>query len=388
MKIWTQEDNAKLVACKTDKEIVKAFPNLRLDSLKRRRRELQLLTRVGAMPKEKSIDQQLIEDRETSVRRHTQSDSKKKLDYALEKIEMLEREKESILALKSAHQSIRIEDLGFTGNSESVAFAIASDWHIEETVVSEKVNHLNEYNLSIARRRAVQFFQNTLKLLKKEQVATKIDTLVLALLGDFISGNIHEELLENCSLQPMPAIIEAKKLLVSGIKFLLENSDVNLVIPCHVGNHTRITKKVHISTEEGNSLEYFMYHVMADEFAGEPRVKFLISEGYLSYLQVYDFTVRFHHGHAIKFGGGIGGVFIPAYKKISQWEKAKHANLDVYGHLHQVKDGGNFLLNGSLIGYNAFAIRIGADYEPPKQLFFLVSKKRGKTVVAPITFDC
>ena len=86
-------------------------------------------------------------------------------------------------------------------------------------------------------------------------------------------------------------------------------------------------------------------------------------------------------------GGGIGGVSIPAYKKISQWQRAKYADLDIFGHLHQMKDGGNFLLNGSMIGYNAFAVRIGADYEQPKQTFVLINKKRGKTLVCPITFE-
>ena len=42
-------------------------------------------------------------------------------------------------------------------------------------------------------------------------------------------------------------------------------------------------------------------------------------------------------------------------------------------HFHQLKNGGNFITNGSLIGYNAFAIQIKADYEPPRQKFFMYS---------------
>lgn len=52
-----------------------------------------------------------------------------------------------------------------------------------------------------------------------------------------------------------------------------------------------------------------------------------------------------------------------------------------------MRDAGNWLLNGSLIGYNAFAISIKAPYETPKQTFFLISKKRGKSGVFPILFD-
>jgi hypothetical protein len=209
---------------------------------------------------------------------------------------------------------------------------------------------------------------------------------VLALLGDFISGNIHEELLESCSLRPIDAILLAKDWLTSGIKFLLQNTDCDFTIVTAVGNHTRITHQVHIANERGNNLEYFMYHVMAKEFANEPRVRFIIEDSYHTYLKVYDKTIRFHHGHAIKYGGGVGGLTIPVNKAIAQWNKTRVADLDVFGHWHQQFDGGNFLCNGSIIGYNAFALFIKAGFEHPKQLFFLMDRKRGKTVVCPILF--
>jgi hypothetical protein len=69
-------------------------------------------------------------------------------------------------------------------------------------------------------------------------------------------------------------------------------------------------------------------------------------------LQIYDVTVRFHHGHSIRYAGGVGGIYIPTNKAIAQWNKGRHADLDVFGHFHQLRDGGNFICNGSLIGYN------------------------------------
>ena len=83
----------------------------------------------------------------------------------------------------------------------------------------------------------------------------------------------------------------------------------------------------------------------------------------------------------------MGGIFIPANKAIAQWNKVQWADLDVFGHFHQMKDGGNFVSNGSLIGFNAYALSIKADYEHPKQAFFLIDRKRGRTITAPIVFD-
>ena len=319
-------------------------------------------------------------------------DAKKNMDskynYVLDRALRAERELEASKVLRATPRNIiEIKPKLGKNKGESVAVVLASDWHIEEQVKSESVNGRNFYNLEIARARATEFFQNTITLIKKEQQAVHIDTLVLVLLGDFISGNIHEELLANCELPPAKALMEATNMLVSGIEAILKQTKLNLVIPCHVGNHSRITHKVHLSNEQGNSLEYIMYHYLADYFKKEKRIKWIIAEGYHSYVQIYDKTLRLHHGHAIKFGGGVGGLTIPVQKSIAQWNKIKWADFDCFGHLHTQMDGKNFLSNGCNIGYNAFAVSIKADFDTPRQTFFLIDKKRGKTVVAPIVYS-
>ena len=137
---------------------------------------------------------------------------------------------------------------------------------------------------------------------------------------------------------------------------------------CHSGNHARTTKKQRIATEAGNSLEHYMYYVMRDRYKENSRVKFQIATGYHSYVTFFDkYVVRFHHGHQINYQGGVGGITIPVNKAIAQWNKARLANLDVFGHFHTKFDGGNFFCNGSLIGYSAYAVSIKASFEKPSQ---------------------
>lgn len=272
-------------------------------------------------------------------------------------------------------------------DGESVAIMVASDWHVEEVVKPETISGMNTFNKVIAQRRAENFFRNGFNLLKITKTDTNINTIVLALLGDFISNNIHEDSAESNSMLPIEAVMFAQNLIASGIEFLLKNTDCNLIVPCCCGNHSRTTKKLHIQTEQGNSLEYYMYHNLASFFKNEKRVRFLIAEGYHAYLNIFGAVIRFHHGHQIKYQGGIGGITIPVNKAISQWDKMKRADLTVMGHYHQLRDGGNFICNGSLIGYNAYALAIKADYETPKQAYFLWNKKRGKTISAPIFLD-
>jgi hypothetical protein len=58
-----------------------------------------------------------------------------------------------------------------------------------------------------------------------------------------------------------------------------------------------------------------------------------------------------------------------------------------YGHYHQLFDGGHWILNGSGIGYNAFARSIKAAPEPAQQWFYVLDSKRGRTARSPIWLE-
>ncbi len=327
-----------------------------------------------------ALDKQRLKDEQAAS-------IEEKYEAVLAENESLKSEMGAILRLKQEPRPVPIKPEYRSGTSEATAVALASDWHIEEEVRPSEVNELNRYTLEIAHDRTTKFFQRFLRLVRMTQKDVTISHAVLALIGDFISGSIHDELMEINQLSPSDAIWEAQNIIIGGIDFLLNNSTLTLTIPCKSGNHGRTTKRVRHATEEGNSLEAFMYRNLALPYAGEKRVRFIISEGYHIYQPVYDFTLRFHHGHAINYGGGVGGIYIPVNKAIAQWNKSRHADIDCFGHFHQARDGGNFISNGSIIGHNAYAISIKADYEKPRQQFFLVDKKRGKTIVAPILLD-
>ncbi len=272
-------------------------------------------------------------------------------------------------------------------NSEATAVCLLSDWHVEEEIRPATVMGMNEYNLDIAKARADMCFVNIAKLVKKEQQAIQIKELVVGLLGDFITGRLHEENMENAQLPPMQATIFAQELIESGINFLLNNTKLNMTFVCRAGNHSRITKKIHFSTELGNSLEYMMYHNLKLRFADEKRIKFVIPESYHAYIDIYGFTMRMHHGHAVRFAGGVGGLTIPLNKAIHQWNLTRPATFDAIGHWHQYLPMPRAVVNGSLIGFSAYALANKFEFEPPTQAFFLVDKKRGKTVNIPILFD-
>ena len=334
-------------------------------------------------PAPASPDVQVAADR--TARKHAQAlgDLQQKYREAVTQIERLERDQQAMGILGGTAEVTPIAPKYGSGTSEGTVVLVASDWHVEENVGSE-VGGLNVYNLDIAKQRATTFFQAGLRLTRLLQQDIRIDHMVLALLGDFVSNDIHDEFVDTNEVTPTHAIVEAQNMLISGIQFLLDHSTLTLTLPCHSGNHARTTKTTRFSSENGHSLEFLMYLHLAAFFRNEPRVRFLIAEGMHSYFPVYDQTIRFQHGHGIKFNGGVGGIYVPVAKALSQYNKARHADLDVLGHFHQLRDGGSWVCNGSLIGYNSYALAIKADFEKPRQALFLMDKRRGRTANWPI----
>src|SRR5271163_553647 len=319
--------------------------------------------------------------------------TQKKYGEALNRIKQLESEQAILLGLKEANpQVLEIEPKEHSGTGEAVAVVVMSDWHIEEPVTKDEVGGVNEFSVEIAKARVERAFRGALRLIQIHSRDNVIKEVVVALLGDFITNRIHEDLAESNELQPTDAMYTAQGWIEGGLKFLLENlpKDVKLTVVCHGGNHGRMTKEQRQKTDPGTSIERFMYFNIRDRFRSEKRMTFQIANGYHTFLRLFDkdkpYVIRFHHGHAIKSGGGVGGIYPPVHKAIDNWNKSvRDVNLDVFGHFHQFVDAQNFIVNGSLIGYNSFAVYIKAPYEAPKQAFFLVSKKyRSKTMVSPI----
>ena len=138
------------------------------------------------------------------------------------------------------------------------------------------------------------------------------------------------------------------------------------------------------ATGYGHSWEWLIYNVLAHDFRDEPRVTVHTSEDVIQYVDVYDYTLAFHHGFAMRYNGGVGGITIPATKQVLRWQQWRAADYYHFGHFHTQLDLGTYAFNGSVIGPNAYALSIGASPDPPRQSFYLLDEKRGKTHVCPV----
>lgn len=281
----------------------------------------------------------------------------------------------------------RIPIKGPSKKGRACAFAMLSDLHIDEPVESRKVNGLNTFNLAIAEERFRTLGQSIKRATEIAASTVTLDRLVVWLGGDGFSGDIHPDTEVGAVMRPLEAATTLGRWYRGLLLYLHKQLNVPLTVVCSYGNHGRLTKKPRVLLASETNLEWYLYHHLRDGFVGTPGIEFVIAAGQQTYLDVYGAQLRFQHGDGVKYQGGIGGITIPLNKAIAGWNTARKADLDILGHWHQRFDGGNFLVNGSLIGYSPYSMWIKAGYERPQQSFFVWDADRGKTITMPLFVD-
>lgn len=337
--------------------------------------------------KTKTPQQQVQIDRERIKDKGELKSTLLKYSHLLKDYENLELRFNTLVDIKRDIETTKIipRNQDRTKN-EATPIVLLSDWHFEETVEPNTINNLNEYNLTIAEKRWFNCIQNSLRLIQIDRNHSEINNLVLWLGGDFMTGYIHEELMESNQLSPTQAVRFAKKNIIAAIEFYLQYGKFQTIdIVCSFGNHGRTTQKKRISTGYKNSYEWMIYHDIADYFSSNKKIRFTIPDGFFTYIDVYEFKCRFWHGDTIKYQGGIGGLTIPLIKAIHRYNQQIQANYNFMGHYHQLhQPTKDCIVNGSGIGFNAYAQSIGAAPEDPVQSYCLIDSKKGMTIKAPI----
>jgi hypothetical protein len=281
------------------------------------------------------------------------------------------------LALGPADPTIKPRERK-SGLREGTALVLASDWHVEQEVVPEAVAGRNRYNLKISKARMQNFFEAFVWAVKQQSDTYKIRDIIPWLGGDFIQNFLHEDDVENNLLPPLAAIRYWLGEAIEGFEFLLKSLDFErALVPMNDGNHGRTTKKMRSSTRQDHSLETFAYAQLALHFRNERRLQFILPTSQFTFIDdVYGRTIRFLHGDVFKYAGGVGGITVPLFRSMARWQKTKHADLTCMGHWHQRYCLPDAMVNGSLIGYDAYAMGGGFPFEPPVQSMRMLDAKR------------
>lgn len=270
----------------------------------------------------------------------------------------------------------------------SIAFG---DWHWAERVYPEQVAGLNECTLAIQHARAKRVTDKAVDLLKHHMVRPEYPGIVVKLLGDMVSGDIHQELQETNELPTIPTVLDVCGVLRQCLTYLADELG-RVHVVCVVGNHGRNTKKMQAKNRTATSFDWLTYKMLEQQFSDDNRVTFQIPDGADARLKIYSHDYNITHGDQFRGGDGIIGPLGPIvrgdYKKRLR-ESMVDQTYDtlLMGHFHRLITLSQLIVNGSLIGYNEYAYVNNLPYEPPRQAMWITHPTNGITFTLPLLAD-
>jgi hypothetical protein len=321
---------------------------------------------------------------ETAKARGEAAKWKRKYHDAITTATSLESQVETLLGIQGQPAIQRFERMAKTRGDVAVVVP-ASDWHVEERVFEDATNGKNHYDLAEAEKRVKACYAKTLDLIDWQNKMSKVVQLWHPLLGDLMTGYIHEELMETNSLSPVETVDFLQELICSGLDLWTRKTRLPIFIPTCVGNHGRTTPRKRIKTSAQNSYEWLLYQTLAKYYARNKRVHWAVGRGYHNIQEIMGQKVRFHHGDGLRYNGGVGGITIPVNKSVAQWNKVTPCDVDIFGHYHQfLWHYPHWISCPSVMGYSEFSLEIKAEFQRPAQSFIVIDRQQGVSLAIPI----
>lgn len=271
----------------------------------------------------------------------------------------------------------------------------ASDWHWDEVVEASQINYVNAYNREIAHERAKKFFSTGVELLTQHMTKPRYDYCVLALGGDMLSGNIHEELRESNEFPILQSVLDVTEKLIAGIT-LLHDTFGRVYVPCVVGNHGRLDRKPRFKNKAFDNYDWLVYQLIARHFGmgknKNPDINIDVTDGTEVRYDIYNTRYLLLHGDDFQGGSGIAGPYTPWMLGDAKLRKRQMAVRDPYdvvimGHWHSYTPLKNIIVNGSLKGFDEYSRSRKYDFEPPTQAVWVTHPEIGITVHWPVYLE-
>lgn len=271
---------------------------------------------------------------------------------------------------------------------KATAFLVLSDLHLGEVVDLAEMMGMNKYDTAIAEARVARVFNRTAEFIDNYISGVDIERIVVGLLGDIISGIIHEELERTNEMTVQETIVHWVPILAAGVTMLADHFG-KVHVPCVEGNHDRSYKRIPYKQRARTSHGWLIYHWLADSLRHDKRVTFSISESPEQLMDVYSTRFLLAHGDAFRYDGGVGGIAVPMNKWLLRSHKlysmmGKDFNYAVIGHWHSYTAGNDYVINGSLKGYDEYASGHKFAFEEPKQALIITTPEHGVTINTPI----
>ncbi len=256
-----------------------------------------------------------------------------------------------------------------------------SDLHLDELVDLEEMSGLNAYDDVIAERRLGNVVDGFVELTKDYTAGVHHDGVVCTLLGDNITGEIHDELARTNVRPPAASLVWWAPKVAAALLHLADEFG-HVFVPVCDGNHDRFYVKTPHKQRAESSLAWVFYHQVQALCAHDDRITFSITKSPEQRFDLYGTKFLITHGDDFQSAGGVGGIYPSLLKWVLRAHDLYSTHSDDFhyvlmGHWHQAKFGEDFIINGSLKGYDEYARRHKFKFQEPGQVLFTVTPEHG-----------
>lgn len=178
-----------------------------------------------------------------------------------------------VMVEKPPEQSVLFDTMGKGSETDILQL---SDIHGGEVVRSEETMGMNEFNMTIMNRRLGLLARKVIELVELRRTSLYIPKLEVAMEGDMLSGEIHDELIRTNVGHMMTISVRVAFLLAQMLAFMSPHFEA-INVRCVVGNHPRLFKKVYWK-EKYINWDYTTYQWMAVLCTELKNVTFEISQ--------------------------------------------------------------------------------------------------------------
>jgi hypothetical protein len=244
---------------------------------------------------------------------------------------------------------------------------ILSDWHLGETINAEEINYINSFNKQILFKRANEIFEQFHRHCKN----IGINKIRIYLLGDLLSGNIHEELRNTNEETIIESMLSLHDYLIQKF-YEFGNLYEKTKIICLTGNHSRMTEKPQNKKQALNNFEYILGNMIQHSLSEQQNIEVIVPKSIFVMDNVLGKNYLLTHGNNL-IGGGTGGFGGIAYYALSSSAAKLYGALEkvninttnfhsiIIGHLHAfsfipIFQSGHILINASLIGTGEYSL--------------------------------